>query len=94
MRECYEVDLFAPDPFEVSALIISNWAWPPDDNSYGPSVPEYPRMRPSPLSTLYLKILLASTRLLNRTPYAVRRTTAARELRPRCRYPMFLKWSL
>lgn len=28
MRECYEVDLFAPDPFEVSALIISNWAWP------------------------------------------------------------------
>lgn len=28
MRECFEVDLFAPDPYEVSALIISNWAWP------------------------------------------------------------------
>jgi hypothetical protein len=28
MRECYEVNLYAPDPYEVSALIISSWAWP------------------------------------------------------------------
>lgn len=28
MRECYQVDLYAPDLYEVSALIISTWAWP------------------------------------------------------------------
>ena len=35
MRESYEVDLFAPDPFEVSALIISNWAWPGANENSG-----------------------------------------------------------
>ena len=30
MPEVYEVDLFAPDPYDVSALIISTWACPED----------------------------------------------------------------
>jgi len=28
MREIFEVDLSAPDLFEVAALVISTWAWP------------------------------------------------------------------
>ena len=28
VTEVYEVDLFAPDPYDVSALIISTWACP------------------------------------------------------------------
>lgn len=35
MRECYEVDLFAPDPYEISALVISNWAWPGANETAG-----------------------------------------------------------
>ena len=28
MREAYNVDLLAPDPYDVSALVISRWACP------------------------------------------------------------------